>query len=124
MILLVVNEEFAIWKDASTQTLLRGDPLKHIDVEGMRVVTNNRCVAERIKSDKVESVATGRQKNGKFGNVGRRQNLKSIVMNGVNIGEVGKVGKWEKSQTEEDRKDQNEEKLCTSITKGGRKTQS
>ena len=62
VIVLVVNEEFAIWKDASTQTLLRGDPLKHIDVEGMRVVTNNRCVAERIKSDKVESVATGRQK--------------------------------------------------------------
>ena len=36
----------------------------------MRVVTNNRCVAEQKTSDKVENVATG----------------------GVNIGEVGKVG--------------------------------
>ena len=40
-------------------TLLRGDQLKYIDVEGMRVVTNNRSVIEQIKSDNVEKVALG-----------------------------------------------------------------
>ena len=30
-----------------------------MDVEGMRVVTNKRRVAEQIKSDKVENVAMG-----------------------------------------------------------------
>ena len=33
--------------------------LIHIDVEGMRVVTNNRCVADEIKSERVENVVTG-----------------------------------------------------------------
>ena len=42
------------------QTQLRDDHLQYIDVEGTRVVTYNRCIAEQIKSDKVENVATGR----------------------------------------------------------------
>ena len=46
-------------ESASMRTLSRVDQLKYIDVEGMSVVTNNRCVAEQIKSDKVEIVATG-----------------------------------------------------------------
>ena len=54
---IVRNKKSAIWKDASMKTLLRDDQLKYIDVEGMRVVTNNRCVAEQIKSDKVENGA-------------------------------------------------------------------
>ena len=33
--------------------------LEDIDVEGMRVVTNNRCVADEIKSERVENVVTG-----------------------------------------------------------------
>ena len=37
--------------------------LKYIDVEGMRVITNNRCVPEQIKSDKLENVASGGLKN-------------------------------------------------------------
>ena len=81
----------------------------------MRVVTNNRCVAEQIKGGKVENVATGRIKIGEVGKVGKRQNLKSIVMNGVKI---GKVGISENSKTEEERNDQDEEKLCKSIMKG------
>ena len=36
--------------------------MKHIDVEGMRVVTNTRCVAQQIRSDEVENVATGEVK--------------------------------------------------------------
>ena len=54
VVVLVLNTQSAIWKDASMKTLARCDQLKYIDVEGMTVVTNNRCVAEHIKSDKVE----------------------------------------------------------------------
>ena len=56
VVVSVLNKESAIWRNASMKTLLRGDQLKYIDVEGMRVVTNNRCIADQIQSDKVESV--------------------------------------------------------------------
>ena len=59
VVVFVLTNESAIWKDASMKTLLWGNQLKYIDNEGMRVVTNNRCVAEQIKGDKVENVATG-----------------------------------------------------------------
>ena len=52
----------------------------------MRVITNNRCIAEQIKNDKAENVVMDGPKVGKFGKVGREQNLKSIVMNGLTIG--------------------------------------
>ena len=55
--------------------------MKYIDVGGMRVATNNRCVAAQIKSDKVENVATN-GKMGEFGKVGKRQKLKSFLMDG------------------------------------------
>ena len=48
------------------KTLSRDDQLEYIDVGGMRVVTNNRCVAEHVKSDKVENVATGGVKIGEL----------------------------------------------------------
>ena len=41
------------------KTLLREYPLRYIDFEGMRVVTNTRSVAEQIEIDMVENVATG-----------------------------------------------------------------
>ena len=66
VVVIVLNTQSAIWKDASMKTLVRCDQLNYIDVEGMTVVTNNRCVAEHIKSDKVETVATGG-----FGEVGK-----------------------------------------------------
>ena len=59
VVVIVLNKESAIWRNASMKTLSRDNQLKHIDVEGMRVVTNNRCIAEQIKSDKVESVVMG-----------------------------------------------------------------
>ena len=52
-----MKQESTVWKDASTNTPVRGGQLKLIDVEGMRLVTNIRCAAEQIKSDKVENVA-------------------------------------------------------------------
>ena len=50
------------------------------DVEGMRVVTNNRCVAEQIKNDKAENVVMDGSQVGEFGKGGREQNLKGVVM--------------------------------------------
>ena len=44
------------------------------------MVTNNRCVSEHTKNDKVENVATVGVKVGK---VGKSENAKSIVMNEV-----------------------------------------
>ena len=54
------------------KALVRHAQLKCIDVEGMRVATNNRCVAEQIKSDKVENAATGGVNIGEFRKVGEK----------------------------------------------------
>ena len=99
VVVFILSKESAIWKDASMETLLRGDQLKDTDVEGMRVVINNRCAAEQIKNDKVEHVVTGEIKTGEFC---KRQNLLSTVMDGVTC---GKVGKSETSNTDEERED-------------------
>ena len=48
-----------------------------------RILTNSRFVAEQIKSDKVENVATGGINIGESGKVGNRPNLKIILMDGV-----------------------------------------
>ena len=65
--------------------------MKYVDVEG--VVTNNRFIAEEIKSDKVENVVMEWIKSWNFfGKIERQQNLKSVVMDGPKVGEFGKVG--------------------------------
>ena len=53
---LCANRESAIYRHASVKTVLRENQLKYVDVEGMRVVTNIRCIAEPIKNDKAENV--------------------------------------------------------------------
>ena len=55
----------------SEKTLLRGDQQKYLDFEGMRVVTNSRCVAEQIKSDEVENIVTGGSKVGASGKMAK-----------------------------------------------------
>ena len=85
VVVIVLNKESAIWKDPRMKTLSCDAQLKYIDNEGMRVVTNNRCVAYQIKSDGVENVVTGGSKVGRFGKVGEGQILKNIVMNGVKV---------------------------------------
>ena len=57
------------------------------------MVTNNRCIAEQIKNDKAENVVMDGSKFGEFGKVGREQNLKSIVMNGLKNWKSWKIGK-------------------------------
>ena len=54
------------------------------------MVTNNRCVAEQIKSDTVENVATGGVKIEQFGNGGKCENSNNIVMDGIQFGIFGK----------------------------------
>ena len=88
MVAIVLSTESTIWRKASVREL------KYIDVEDMRVVTNDKHIAEQIKSgsnllhNKVENVVMNGSKVGKFG---RQQILKSIVMNGPKVGEFGKV---------------------------------
>ena len=93
MVVTVSNRESAIWRTASVKTVLRETQLKYVDVEEMRVITNNRCTAEQLKGDKVENVVMGGSRVGELGKVGREQKLKSIVINGFEIGEVAKIGK-------------------------------
>ena len=95
--------------------LLRENQLQYVDVEGMTVVTNNRCIAEQIKNVKAENVVTDGSQVGEIGKVGREQILKSIVMNGVKIGEFGKLKNY---RLDEETRSQSEERLCKSIIKG------
>ena len=90
MVVFVMNKEPAIWKDSSMEALLRHGYLTYIDVEGTRVVTNNRCEAEQIMSEKVEKGATGGVKIAKLGQVGKRENSKNVVMDGLKIENMGK----------------------------------
>ena len=55
-VVIVSNRESAIWRKAGVKTVLRENQLKHVDVEGTRVITNNRCVAEQIKHGKAKNV--------------------------------------------------------------------
>ena len=92
LVIIVSNRESTIWRQASVKIVLREKQLRYTDVEEMRVVTNDRHIAEQIKSDstlsaqgnllrsKVENVVMDGSKVGK---VGREQKLKSILMDGV-----------------------------------------
>ena len=91
VVVIVSNRESAIWKNASVKIVLQENQLKYVGIEGMRVVTNNRFIAEQIKSDKVENVVMDGSKIGKFRKIERQQNLKSIVLDGVRSGEEDEV---------------------------------
>ena len=58
VVVILLDKEKAIW----LRTVPRENQLKYIDVEGMRVVKNNRCEAEQIISDKVENVQVNHEK--------------------------------------------------------------
>ena len=71
MVVVVSNRESAIWRNASMKTVLRKIQLKYVDVEGMRVIRNNRCTAEQIKNDTAKNVVMDGSKVGEFRKVGR-----------------------------------------------------
>ena len=112
VVVIVSNRDSAIWRNARVKTVLPENQLKYVDVEEMRVVTNNRCIAKQIEKDKAENVVVDGSRIGEFGKVGREQNLKSAVMNGV------KIGKLENYMIDEEMRSQSEESLCKSIMKG------
>ena len=93
VVVIVLSKRSTIWKKTSMRTLIRQEQLRYIDVEEMRVVTNDKHIAEQIKIVKMESV----------------------VMNGVRS---GKVGKLEKCNSDEGMLSLNEKRLCRSIIKG------
>ena len=83
VVVIVLSKRSTIWRKTSMRTLIREEQLRYIDVEEIRVVTNDKHIAEQIKTDKMESDVMNGSKVGKFGKIDGKQNLKSIVMNGV-----------------------------------------
>ena len=109
----------------------------------MRVVTNDKHIAEQINSDstlsapgcllnrKVESTLMDGVKSkrrdlaknivmdvpkvGKFGKVVKEQHLKSVVMVGV---KSGKFGKFEDFENDDETMSHSDERLCKSIIRG------
>ena len=63
------------------KTLLREKQLKYTDVECVRVITNDRHIAEEIKSDSTMSVQ---------GNL-LRSEVENVMMNGSKLGQFGKL---------------------------------
>ena len=53
--IIVSNKESTIWRKTSVKTLPREKQLKYTDVKEMRVITNDRHIAEQIKSDIVRT---------------------------------------------------------------------
>ena len=83
VVVIALKRESTIRRRTSVRTLLREKQLKSIDVEEMRVVTNDKHIVEQIKTDKLENVVMNGSKFRKFGKVGRQQILNSIVVVGV-----------------------------------------
>ena len=119
------------------KSVMRENQLKYIDEEGMRVITNSKCVAEQMQIDKGENVVMDEPKIGEFGRIERQHNLKSIAMDGSKVGKFrgddgeqklkdivmdgvkcGKVGKLENCKIDDKMHCRSEEKLCKSILKG------
>ena len=82
VVVIVMSRNSVIWRRANLKSVMRENRLKYIDVEGMRVITNSKHVAEQIKIDKGDNIVMDDLKIGKFGIIERRQNLKSIAMDG------------------------------------------
>ena len=74
VVVIVLSKRSTFWRKTSMRALIREEQLRYIDVEEMRVVTNDKHVAEQIKTDK----------------------MKNVVMNGVKSGKVGKLEKLQK----------------------------
>ena len=56
VVVIVLSKRSTIWRKTSMRALIREEKLRYIDVEEMRVVTNDKHIAEQIKTDKMESV--------------------------------------------------------------------
>ena len=74
VVVIVLSKRSTLWRKTSMRTLIREEQLRYIDVEEMRVVTNDKLIAEQIKTDKVKNVKMNGVKSGK---VGKLENCKS-----------------------------------------------
>ena len=54
VVVIVISRNSAIWIKASLKSVMQENQMKYIDAEGMRVITNSKCVAEQMKIDKGE----------------------------------------------------------------------
>ena len=96
---MVLTRKSTIWRRAIVKTLLRKRQMKYIDVEGMSVVTNDKHIAEQIKSDSTlparECLFNGNVKSTVMDVVKskRRGLVKNIVMDRPKVGKIGKVGR-------------------------------
>ena len=72
------TEQPAMWKDSSVKKKRCSTcaAQKYIDIGEVR---KNRCVADHIKGDKFENIATGCAKFEEFGKVEKSENYKSIL---------------------------------------------
>ena len=102
VVVIILSKRSTIWRRTSMRTLIREERMKYIDVEEMRVVTNDKHIAEQIKTDKMKSIVMNGVRREKermvknlmmdepkieeFGRIQKQQNLKSIVMYGSKFG--------------------------------------
>ena len=66
VVVIVLSKRSTMWRKTSMRTLIREEQLRYIDVEEMRVVTNDKHIAEQIKTVKMESVVMNGSKVGNF----------------------------------------------------------
>ena len=137
IVVIVMNRNSAIWRRANLKSVMRENQLKYVDLEGMRVITNSKHVAEQIKINKVENIVMDEPRIGKSGRIERQQNLKSIAMDGPRFRKFrgddgkqttkntvmdgvkfGKGGKLENCRIDDEVQCRSEERLCKSILKG------
>ena len=65
VVVIVMSKNSVIWRRANLKYVMRENQLKDINAEGMRVITNSKCVAEQIKIDKGENVELKESKGNK-----------------------------------------------------------
>ena len=85
VVVIVLSKRSTIWRKTSMRTLIREEQLRYIDVGEMRVVTNDKHIAEQIKTDKMKSIVMNGVRSEK------ENMVKNVVMNGVKRGKVGKL---------------------------------
>ena len=66
VVIVLSSRRSTIWRRTSMRTLIREEQLRFIDVGEMRVVTNDKHIAEQIKTDKMVSVVMNGSKVGKI----------------------------------------------------------
>ena len=95
---MVLSRKSTNWRSAIVKTLLRKSQMKYIDFEGMRVVTNDKHIAEQIRSDSTlparECLLNRKVKSTVMDVVkSKRRGLVNIVMYRPKVRKIGKVVK-------------------------------